>query len=77
MEDNDGLKQRVEGTAIAELFREFKKEVNCVVLNACNSAKTAEQISKHIEYVICMRTKIRDDAGIKFSEGILFSIFCR
>ncbi len=68
--ENDVEKQQLVSTeAIADLFRIVAKWkiVECVLLNACYSQSQADEIVKHINYVIGMRQEIRDDAAIAFT----------
>jgi hypothetical protein len=43
--------------------------VECVLLNACHSAKPATAISEHINYAIGMNQPIGDKAAIAFAIG--------
>jgi hypothetical protein len=56
------------------LFKLFKKQVKCVVLNACYSKEQAGIISKHGIYVVGMNKDIADKAAIDFSVGFYQSI---
>ncbi|GAA6623913.1 CHAT domain-containing protein [Scytonema sp. NUACC26] len=69
LEDDAGSLNIVMPEPLATLFRLHKNYVECVVLNACHSDKTAEAISEHIDYVIGMNQKITDMAALKFSQG--------
>ncbi len=62
LEDEGGHNKSVSPEGLASLFRLHANYVNCVVLNACHSAKTAEAISKYINYVIGMNQPIGDQA---------------
>jgi hypothetical protein len=44
----------IEPDALAALFKQFAGQVNCVVLNACNSEIQANAIAKHVNHVIGM-----------------------
>lgn len=68
-EDNNGKSQFVSSRALANLFKLFSDQVECVVLNACYSDVQAEAIVKHIDAVIGMVQPIGDTAAIRFSEG--------
>jgi hypothetical protein len=68
-EDAIGQEKLVDSEALAELFKLFADQVECVVLNACYSKFQAEAIAQHINYVIGMSEKIGDNAAIKFSVG--------
>ena len=68
----DGLvfKDKKIGTnALSNLFELCQKYLQCVVLNACYTEAQADEIVKHIKYVIGMNQAIRDDAAIAFSIG--------
>ena len=59
----------VSGEALADLFKRFKQQLDCVVLNACYSEVQAIAIHQHINYVIGMKDGIGDASAIKFSVG--------
>ncbi|MEC4880729.1 MAG: CHAT domain-containing protein [Scytonema sp. PMC 1070.18] len=69
LEDETGNVQLVDTQALAELFKLFSGDIECVTLNACYSEVQAEVIAKHIPYVIGMNKKIGDKAAIKFATG--------
>ena len=69
VEDEGGLNKSVSPEGLASLFQLYMNYVNCVVLNACYSAKTAEAISKYINYAIGMNQAIGDKAAIVFAQG--------
>jgi hypothetical protein len=69
VEDGNGQTHPIEPTALANLFESFSKKVKCVILNACYSEKQAQEIVKHIDYVIGMNAEIGDKAAIAFSIG--------
>jgi hypothetical protein len=69
VEDEVGTAVRVSSQAFADLFELCSAHVQCVVLNACYSARQADAISKHINYVIGMRKGIKDKASIEFAVG--------
>ena len=68
-EDEIGNAKRVDGAALAELFKLFADQVACVVLNACYSEAQAKAIAQHIPYVIGMNQAIGDKAAIAFAVG--------
>ncbi|MBT9310637.1 TIR domain-containing protein [Leptothoe kymatousa] len=68
-EDEVGNAQLVTGDALAGLFKLFKSQLQCVVLNGCYSEVQAEAISAHIPYVIGMRDGVKDTAAIEFAVG--------
>jgi hypothetical protein len=68
-EDEIGQAKLVSGEALAELFKLFAEQVECVVLNGCYSQVQAEAIAQHIPYVIGMSLAIGDRAAIEFAVG--------
>jgi len=68
-ENQTGQIQLVEPDALAALFEQFSRNINCVLLNACYSEQQAIAISKHIRYVIGMNQAIGDKAAIAFAIG--------
>ncbi|MGK7913945.1 MAG: CHAT domain-containing protein, partial [Prochloraceae cyanobacterium] len=69
LEDEGGHNKSVSPDGLASLFQLHANYVNCVLLNACHSAQTAEAISKYINYVIGMNQPIGDQAAIAFAQG--------
>ncbi|MGM3307213.1 CHAT domain-containing protein [Anabaena sp. WFMT] len=70
LENDLGEAQLVSTEALANLFKRFaKRGLECVVLNACYSEIQADEIVKHIDYVVGMNSNIGDDAAIKFAVG--------
>jgi CHAT domain-containing protein len=69
LEDETGNVQLVNTQALAELFKLFTSDIECVVLNACYSEVQAKAIAQHIPYVIGMNQAIGDNAAIKFATG--------
>jgi hypothetical protein len=69
LEDDGGNDKPVQPEAMAALFKLHADYVNCVLLNACYSAKPATVISQHINYVIGMNQPIGDSAAIAFAQG--------
>jgi len=68
-EDETGHEKLVDAEALAGLFELFAEQLECVVLNACYSQVQAEEIAKHIDYVIGMSQAIEDKAAIEFAVG--------
>jgi CHAT domain len=69
LEDDGGNNKPVSPEGLASLFNSHKDYVNCVLLNACHSEKTAVAISQYINYVIGMNQSIEDKAAIVFAQG--------
>jgi hypothetical protein len=68
-EDETGKEKLVTAQALAGLFGQFAKQVECVVLNACYSEEQALAIAQHIDYVIGMNAAIGDKAALEFAVG--------
>lgn len=64
-----GQIQLVQPDALAALFEQFSRQINCVLLNACYSEIQAKAIAEHIEYVIGMHQEVGDKAAIAFAIG--------
>ncbi|MCP4699187.1 MAG: CHAT domain-containing protein [Gammaproteobacteria bacterium] len=67
--------QTLSTRAVADFFRLYSSSVECMVLNACHSAAQAEEIARHIDYVIGMTNDISDQAALAFSQGF-YTAFC-
>ncbi len=74
LENELGQMQLVSSTALAGLFKLFKKNVECVFLNACYSEEQAKAIHQHINCVVGMNQAIGDQAAIKFAKGFYRAI---
>jgi hypothetical protein len=64
----------VKTEALANLFKLFSNQIECVILNACYSEVQAEEISQHIKYVIGMKQAVGDQAAIKLATGFYDAI---
>ncbi|MBD2209347.1 AAA-like domain-containing protein [Nostoc linckia FACHB-104] len=69
LENNTGEIQLVSTAALARLFKLFKNQVECVLLNACYSEVQAAAIHQHIDCVVGMSQAIGDRAAIEFAVG--------
>ena len=69
LEDDGGQNKAITPEGLAALFELHADYVNCVLLNACHSAKSAEAISKYINYAIGMNQEIQDKSAIGFTQG--------
>ena len=68
-EDVRGQEQLVKAEPLANLFKLFSTNLECVVLNACYSEFQAEAIARHVNYVVGMHRAIGDRAAIEFAVG--------
>jgi hypothetical protein len=69
VEDDAGNATLVDAQGLAGLFKLFKTQVTCVLLNACYSETQATAINEHIAYVIGMTKSLGDRAAIEFAIG--------
>jgi CHAT domain len=69
VEDSLGNSKLIDNDAIGSLFELFSVDTKCVVLNSCYSESQANEIAKHIPYVIGMKSSVNDKAAIAFSVG--------
>ena len=67
LEDETGQIRKVEAGVLARILGVFKKQIRCVVLNACSSQEQAEAIAKDIDCVIGMSVEIGDRAAARFA----------
>jgi hypothetical protein len=68
-EDENGQSNLASAQGLSTLFALSSEQVECVVLNACYSQQQAEEIAKHIPYVVGINRNIGDIAARKFSKG--------
>lgn len=64
----------VKARALRELFRNLKRKVRLVVLNACYSQVQAKAIAKDIDCVVGMRVSIGDEAARVFAASLYRAI---
>ena len=69
LEDDSGQRKLVKPEGLAALFELHSAYIDCVLINACYSEKSAEAISQYINYVIGMNQAVNDQTAIKFAEG--------
>ena len=74
-EAEDGAVKAVSTESLADLFKVFANQIQCVVLNACHAVVQAEAICQHIPYAIVMNQAIGDIAARKFAEGFYKAIW--
>lgn len=70
-----GKADLVQGDELANLFKQFKEQISCVVLNACYSEAQAETIAQYIPNVIGSNNAIGDQLAIRFTEGFYTALF--
>ncbi len=69
LENDGGQNKAVPPEGLASLFELHADYVSCVLLNACHSVKSAEAISKYVNYAIGMNQEIQDKSAIQFAQG--------
>jgi hypothetical protein len=69
LEDDQGRSFQVPDEALADLFELCAQQIECVILNACQSEPQANAIAKQIPYDVGMKAAISDDAAIEFAMG--------
>lgn len=69
LEDDGGNNKPVAPEGLALLFELHLDYIECVVLNACYSEKSAMAITQYINYAIGMNQPIEDKAAIVFAQG--------
>lgn len=74
LRDELGAPRLVAGEPLAELFRQFRDTVRCVVLNSCFSVAQGRAIRRYIPHVIGMSERILDTAAVAFSTGFYAAI---
>lgn len=65
------------GELKAEILKRYLKlstNIQCVILNACNSFEIAKIIAEYVPYVIATQDKINDTTAIAFSKGFYLAI---
>jgi EAL domain-containing protein (putative c-di-GMP-specific phosphodiesterase class I) len=67
LEDNQGNAQLISIDGLANLFKSFTTQVECVLLNACYSKSQADAIGQYIDHVIGMEQEIKDKDAIEFA----------
>lgn len=67
LETESGAATTAKPEALTNLFKILKRNIRCVVLNACFSAPQAEAIAQHIDCVVGMTTAVGDEGAIAFA----------
>ena len=74
LQNPDRSQNRVPPDVLAALFATLKKNIRCVVLNACYSQLQAEGVAQSIDCVVGMRRAIPDQAAIEFAAGFYLGL---
>ncbi len=67
--DGDRAARPIPPRTLARVFKQFRDQVKCVVLNACYSAAQAEAIAESIPCVVGMSRAVYDSTAIAFAAG--------
>ncbi|MEN8444948.1 MAG: AAA-like domain-containing protein [Cyanobacteria bacterium J06555_13] len=68
--------QFTSGQSLADLVRACTEDqIECVILNACNSTPQASVIARYVDYVIGMSQTIGDRIAVDFSGGFYDALF--
>lgn len=67
IDDGAGRAVPLDRGAVSDLFRILRKEVRCVVLNACFSEEQANGIAEHIDCVVGMSAAVKDGVSLAFA----------
>lgn len=68
-QNEHGHERLVSTEVLVRLFKTFQDDVNCVVLNACDSDRQAAAIVTYIDYAVGMSQPIIDQAAYIFAVG--------
>ena len=74
LEDDSGRAKKASKERLVDLLDKFSDQIECVILNACDSEAIAEGLSKSIPYAIGMSAPISDPSAIEFSTGFYDAI---
>lgn len=67
--DGDRSSQPIPSKTLARVFKQFRDQIRCVVLNACYSAAQAAAIAESIPCVVGMTREVRDTTALAFAAG--------
>jgi CHAT domain-containing protein len=67
LETESGTATTVKPEAFTNLFKILKRNIRCVVLNACFSASQAKAIAQHIDCVVGMTEAVGDTGATAFA----------
>lgn len=67
LETESGTNAPVKPDALSNLFRILKRNIRCIVLNACFSAPQAGALAQHIDCVVGMTKAVGDKGAIAFA----------
>lgn len=69
LEREKGHPHPVTPRAVAGLFSETTDYVECVIAGACDSEPLAQEVRRHVDYVIAVNDRLPSDVAIAFSVG--------
>lgn len=77
-QDQNGIEMPVNNRNLSYLFKlisEKNKTIDCIILNACNSSKTAKLLKKYARFTIGHHDFIPDEAALEFTKHFYQAIF--
>jgi len=76
LDDGHGKNRLVDAADLGELIELLVEDdpIDLVLINACESVPVAEEIGKHVDYVVGMAGKIEDRSAITFSSAFYLSL---
>ncbi len=75
VENEMGFSTLINPDGLAKMFGQHRDTIQCVIVNACHSARLAEAMARHIDYAVGMQWKIGDASAIQFSVGFYQALF--
>jgi hypothetical protein len=75
VENEMGFSTLTNPDGLAKMFGQHRDTIQCVIVNACHSARLAEAMARHIDYAIGMRWEVGDASAIQFSVGFYQALF--
>lgn len=69
LEGEGGYSHPVPPQTLADVFSVLKGQIECVVLNACFASIQAQEISRHVRYVVGMVGQVGDAGALAFATG--------
>lgn len=74
LQDEVGQPRLVKASSLRSLFRVFREQIRCVVLNACFSDSQAAVIAEEVACVVGMSGRISDEAARAFAAAFYGSL---
>lgn len=65
--DDSGMTYVVDNEPLANLFKLFSDNIQCIFLNSCHSINQSKLLQKDIRNIICMNSSVDDKTAIHFA----------